>query len=455
MVEHLHKEKRSGIFRYRRRVPPDLQGVLGKKMFDISLKTKDPEAARRERDKVHREIEALLAKASSGEPDQREYEETMRILKDGKVIRRGATSSPPKSIDTNRAYGEMIVERIAKMSPEAQEAPLEDAPRDLKLMLRAMRGGMKKPELRLRDAVTSYLDEKSTKFSFKDMQKQTGLVMAALEEVVGQKNPALIDITLNDAYAFRDHWIKAKGLTASTAQRRLNTIKAIFNFAIKRHQITGYINPFAGVEVKGANANAKDRMDALTIEEIRLCEPHVARSNQDIRDVWALLMFTGARPKEITTLEKQDVILDHPVPHIIIRENALWRVKVDSSTRKVPLVGQALEIAQRRLGDLEGKPGGTPFIARYSREGGAGAAGSLLTKAMKAAGVWQRQKKVPYSLRHSVKDWVRRVASELHSDMIHGHGGGSISRAYGSDDMLDILRDKLTEALVKAGVMEG
>ena len=39
--------------------------------------------------------------------------------------------------------------------------------------------------------------------------------------------------------------------------------------------------------------------------------------------------------------------------------------------------------------------------------------------------------------------------------MIHGHGGGSISRAYGSDDMLDILRDKLTEALVSAGVMVG
>jgi len=34
-------------------------------------------------------------------------------------------------------------------------------------------------------------------------------------------------------------------------------------------------------------------------------------------------------------------------------------------------------------------------------------------------------------------------------------GGGSISRAYGSDDILDILRDKLTEALIKAGVMEG
>ena len=74
---------------------------------------------------------------------------------------------------------------------------------------------------------------------------------------------------------------------------------------------------------------------------------------------------------------------------------------------------------------------------------------------MKAAGVWQQQKKVPYSLRHSVKDWVRRVANEHIADLIHGHGGGSISRAYGSDDMLDQLQVKLTEALVMAGVMEG
>jgi len=415
MVEHLHREKRSGIFRYRRRVPPELQGVLGKKMFDISLKTKDPEAARRKRDEVHREIEAQLATASSSEPDQREYDRAMRILKDGKVISRGSTGVPPHSdsnLDTKLAFADMISARLDKMPPEEQEAPFSEAPADLMIMLKALKRGVKKPDLRLRDAVASYIDEKSNKFNFTDMQKQTKLAREALEEIVGETNPALINITLNDAYAFRDHWIVGKGLTPGTAQRRLKTINAIFNFAIKRHQLTGYNNPFAGVGVKGANANAKGRVDALTIEEIRLCEPHVARSNQDVRDVWALLMFTGARPKEITTLEKQDVILDHPVPHIIIRENDLWRVKVD--TRKVPLVGQALEIAQRRLAALEGKPGGIPFIARYSYKGGANAAGGLLTKAMKAAGVWVKQKKVPYSLRHSVKDWVRRVAGEYH-----------------------------------------
>lgn len=130
MVEHLHKEKRSGIFRYRRRVPPDLQGVLGKKIFDISLKTKDPEAARRKRDKVHREIEAVLALASSGEPDQREYDQTMRILKDGKVIRRGATSVPPHSdsdLSTKLAFAEIIAARLDKMPPEEQAAPFSEA----------------------------------------------------------------------------------------------------------------------------------------------------------------------------------------------------------------------------------------------------------------------------------------------------------------------------------------
>jgi hypothetical protein len=37
------------------------------------------------------------------------------------------------------------------------------------------------------------------------------------------------------------------------------------------------------------------------------------------------------------------------------------------------------------------------------------------------------------------------------ADPIHGHGGGSSSRDYGTDDMLDHLQEKLTEALVKAG----
>ena len=58
MAEHLFQENRSGEFRYRRRVPPELQGVAGKKLLDISLKADDPGTARGRMDKVYREIEA-------------------------------------------------------------------------------------------------------------------------------------------------------------------------------------------------------------------------------------------------------------------------------------------------------------------------------------------------------------------------------------------------------------
>ena len=68
----------------------------------------------------------------------------MRILKDGKVIRRGATSVPPHSdskLDTKLAFAEMIAARLDEMSPEEQTAPFSEVPDDLMLMLRALKRG--------------------------------------------------------------------------------------------------------------------------------------------------------------------------------------------------------------------------------------------------------------------------------------------------------------------------
>lgn len=454
MVKYLHKEKRSGIFRYRRRVPRDLQGVLGKGMFDISLETKDPDTARMRRDQVHKGIEAKLAKASARNPDQLEYEHRKRVLTQAGLMRRREDSVPPiDPADQKRAleFRDALRADYYKRPPEKRGLAPKDLPPDTKALIGGTLKGLRKPEVHLRHAIATYVDERSTKHNFNDLSKQTRLVVTALEEIVREKNPALIDITRDDAYALRDYWIN-KGLAPQTARRRLNVIRAAINFAIKRFQIKDYMNPFAGVEVKGVNRRAKESRDALTLAEIRRCDPHIRRLNQDAQDLWDLMMFTGARPKELTTLEKRDVVLDHPVPHIFIRDNELGRVKSANSRRKVPLVGKALEVAQRRLKELQDAPDGAPFIDRYARRRGSDSATQLLSKAMKAAGVWQRQKKVPYSLRHSVKDWLRRVTSEYYADLIQGHGGASVSRNYGSDDMLDLLRERLIKALEKAGV---
>ena len=72
---------------------------------------------------------------------------------------------------------------------------------------------------------------------------------------------------------------------------------------------------------------------------------------------------------------------------------------------------------------------------------------------MRRAGVHENRRKVPYSIRRAHKDWMRRVTSELYTDLVHGHSDGRSSRDYGTDRMLDILRENILKALQTASVM--
>ncbi|MDA9176295.1 hypothetical protein N9O95_04330 [Alphaproteobacteria bacterium] len=51
---------------------------------------------------------------------------------------------------------------------------------------------------------------------------------------------------------------------------------------------------------------------------------------------------TGLRLSEALGLIKEDVILDGPVPHLVVRSHPWRRLKTSASARKVPLVGAAL-----------------------------------------------------------------------------------------------------------------
>mgnify|MGYP000389177755 FL=1 len=177
--------------------------------------------------------------------------------------------------------------------------------------------------------------------------------------------------------------------------------------------------------------------------------------NADIADLWTMMMFTGARPRELLGLEWQDVDLDHDVPHVIIRPNGIRGVKTDTSVRKVPLVGKALEVSRSRAKQAAKQAhGAVPVFPRYASTSGYNTASNLMTKAMKQAGVWERITKVPYSLRHSHKDWMRRVAPEYWVNLIHGHAQGGIAANYGGDDMLDQLARYAEQACRTAGVWD-
>ena len=197
---------------------------------------------------------------------------------------------------------------------------------------------------------------------------------------------------------------------------------------------------------------AKERRDALTLVDIRACVYAISTKNESISDLWVLMMFTGARPKELTGLLWSEVDLEHSTPQIWITSNRLRPLKTKGSDRKVPMVGAALDIMRRRLANGGDK---AEVFPRYSGRNGANIVSAIQVEAMKQAGVWTTEGlKVPYSLRHSVKDWMNRVAATSWGDWLQGHASGGSSSAYGSDEFQDLIAGHLTKALKTAGVWD-
>jgi integrase len=100
--------------------------------------------------------------------------------------------------------------------------------------------------------------------------------------------------------------------------------------------------------------------------------------------------------------------------------------------------------------------GSSDVFPRYAHHPNANSLSATLIKPMKAAKVWTKIRKVPYSLRHSVKDWLRRTAPTNIQLLIlgHGHGEGRAAGGYGGDDLLDMQAQYLVTALTTSGVIE-
>ncbi|WP_371156985.1 hypothetical protein [Jannaschia sp. 2305UL9-9] len=166
------------------------------------------------------------------------------------------------------------------------------------------------------------------------------------------------------------------------------------------------------------------------------------------------MMFTGLSPDEARGLQWAEVHLDDPTPHFEVRPNGRRRLKKGQRRRRVPLVGSALAMMRERR--QKAAQGTSDVFPRYCHQRNANTLSASLVKPMKAAGVWQKTVKVPYSLRHSVKDWLRRAAPTNMQLLImgHGHGEGRAAGGYGGDDLLDMQAQHLEAALRRGGVID-
>ena len=194
--------------------------------------------------------------------------------------------------------------------------------------------------VKLSEAVSTYLrlKGKGRPVTFqRAAERSCGYVI----DVCGDKDIAAY--TKADANAFRDDLLK-RGLTGSSITRVFGTVRSVINFAASECGVE-FRNPFGKVYYD-RNAGVEERVP-IPVDVIRKLQQDRRRIDDDLRWLVALVSDTGMRLAEAAGLLKDELRLDDPIPHVVVREHPWRRLKTAGSARKVPLVGASLWAAQR------------------------------------------------------------------------------------------------------------
>lgn len=231
----------------------------------------------------------------------------------------------------------------------------------------------------------------------------------------------------------------SQGLKTTTIRRRLGTVRAAVNDLIRQEELS-ITNPFTDFVIKGLGEDANDRT-CLTMEQLDKLRAYVREHSSDTANMLGLLVDTGARVAEVAGLLVEDVVLDAAVPHLVIHQNPLRRLKTKGSSRKVPLVGDALLAANRAKQSARGRY----LFSRYMSEVGVknDAASAAMRKVTGRLGC-----ETPHWLRHTMRTRLRNAnVPDPRINEIGGWARQSISEGYGVQTALELMQEDLEKSL--------
>ena len=154
---------------------------------------------------------------------------------------------------------------------------------------------------------------------------------------------------------------------------------------------------------------------------------------------------TGFRLSEPLFARRDDLELDHAIPHLWIRKNSLSDRKTKSSIRAVPLVGVSLQAA-RELHRLSVLSSSEWLVPHYAKENGNCSCSAIINKHLRDFEFRS------HMFRHALIDRLKAcndVPTRL-AESITGHSsGGSDFNTYGTVGYtLEQKRDVLMRVLV-------
>lgn len=170
------------------------------------------------------------------------------------------------------------------------------------------------------------------------------------------ENRAIDDLREEDAMglvADLQKKVDVRELTAESANKDI----AFLNRMIREHHRLlnrpKLVNLFHGHRTKKPMGRKRLKKPAVPMEYLELWVTLGAWGaiNDEARDIALIAMETGCRASEIYNLPPQAILLNAPIPHILIavEEEGVYKreLKTEASDREIPLVGVALEAMKR------------------------------------------------------------------------------------------------------------
>ena len=301
---------------------------------------------------------------------------------------------------------------------------------------KAILGLIEKPKISILEAYDRFWDaieDEWLGFSHDQIRCKRNVYLKSIrhfEEAVGKV--AFYDVKRTHALEFRSWWIKRKkenGFKSNTANRELDCLRRLYRVIYDIDSIETK-NPFTRVRLK---ADVSGRRAPLTSDQIRngiLASGALDGLHSDFQLLLNLVINTGMRPIEAIGLEHNDIIFDHDVPHVHVRQNPVRVLKSPHSERLIPLLGVSLD-AGKELYERGGWG---------KRLGKSAYATTVITKHLKTNASFQANGLTMYSLRHWFQDQLTQlsVVDRVQCQLM----GHKLNRpTYGDGMPLDMLRD--------------
>jgi len=346
-------ERRGNVYYLRWRVPVEFRAVEERNEINQSLKTRDESEAKALaflKKKAFRKIwEARLLQENEG-PSVHAFEAAVALLEElhlPYIPIQGLLAGP---LDE-------LVARIERLAGVPADSPV----------IPAALGVCDLPHVNVRDMPKIMEERCAHKLrgkhrdqlrQWRNRYKHAARIFA---EVVSNKK--VHEITEDDARRYHVHWqerVDTGDISDDQAVKRLRYMRQMVD---EYHNIAGTLpsqifNPFNGFKIKrrpkkekSSNQGGKPALPVSWVKSLVSGKLTEGIETDERVDIGVVVAETGCRQTEIVHLPPEDIILDHPIPHLRIRyveEGEHVRdIKNLASIRLVPLLGAALDVMRR------------------------------------------------------------------------------------------------------------